>query len=54
VRHIKPASPEAPGVDPISMLLETALLILLYELSIVLARAFGQPGERFEDAPQAP
>ncbi|HEX6667604.1 MAG TPA: twin-arginine translocase subunit TatC [Solirubrobacterales bacterium] len=32
-----------PGVDPISMLLETGPLILLYELSIVLARAFGQP-----------
>ncbi|MGV1048990.1 MAG: twin-arginine translocase subunit TatC [Solirubrobacterales bacterium] len=32
-----------PGVDPISMLLETAPLIALYELSIVLARAFGQP-----------
>jgi sec-independent protein translocase protein TatC len=32
-----------PGVDPISMLLETAPLILLYELSIVLARLFGQP-----------
>ena len=33
-----------PGVDPISMLLETAPLIALYELSIVLARAFGEPG----------
>ncbi len=32
-----------PGVDPVSMLLETAPLIALYELSIVLARAFGQP-----------
>lgn len=32
-----------PGVDPISMLLETGPLILLYEFSIVLARAFGQP-----------
>jgi len=32
-----------PGVDPISMLLETAPLIALYELSIVLARAFGEP-----------
>jgi sec-independent protein translocase protein TatC len=32
-----------PGVDPISMLLETAPLIVLYELSIVLARAFGEP-----------
>ncbi len=32
-----------PGVDPVSMLLETAPLIALYELSIVLARAFGTP-----------
>ncbi len=32
-----------PGVDPVSMLLETAPLIALYELSIVLARAFDQP-----------
>jgi len=32
-----------PGVDPISMLLETAPLIALYELSIVLARLFGEP-----------
>jgi sec-independent protein translocase protein TatC len=29
-----------PGVDPVSMLLETVPLIALYELSIVLARAF--------------
>ena len=34
-----------PGVDPVSMLLETAPLIALYELSIVLARLFGEPGE---------
>ncbi len=33
-----------PGVDPVSMLLETAPLIALYELSIVLARIFGEPG----------
>ena len=32
-----------PGIDPISMLLETAPLIALYELSIVLARSFGSP-----------
>jgi sec-independent protein translocase protein TatC len=34
-----------PGIDPVSMLLETAPLIILYELSIVLARAFGTPKE---------
>jgi sec-independent protein translocase protein TatC len=32
-----------PGVDPITMLIETAPLIVLYEISIVLARAFGTP-----------
>jgi sec-independent protein translocase protein TatC len=30
-----------PGVDPVSMLLETVPLIALYELSIVLASVFG-------------
>jgi sec-independent protein translocase protein TatC len=33
-----------PGVDPISMLLEMVPLLVLYELSILLARAFGTPG----------
>jgi sec-independent protein translocase protein TatC len=32
-----------PGVDPVSMLLEMAPLVALYELSIVLARLFGTP-----------
>jgi sec-independent protein translocase protein TatC len=32
-----------PGVDPVTMIIETIPLILLYELSIVLARAFGRP-----------
>ncbi|HEX3733915.1 MAG TPA: twin-arginine translocase subunit TatC [Solirubrobacterales bacterium] len=41
-----------PGVDPVSMLLETAPLIVLYELSIVLARVFGQPAAPpLSDAP---
>src|SRR3954447_3181246 len=31
-----------PGVDPVTMIIETVPLILLYELSILLARAFGQ------------
>lgn len=34
-----------PGVDPVSMLLEMVPLLVLYELSILLARAFGRPGE---------
>jgi sec-independent protein translocase protein TatC len=32
-----------PGVDPVSMLLEMVPLLVLYELSILLARAFGEP-----------
>jgi sec-independent protein translocase protein TatC len=33
-----------PGVDPITMLIEMAPLLALYELSILLARAFGAAG----------
>ena len=43
-----------PGVDPVSMLLETAPLIALYELSIVLARLFGEPGEALSAETAAP
>lgn len=32
-----------PGVDPVSMLLEMVPLLALFELSILLARAFGRP-----------
>jgi sec-independent protein translocase protein TatC len=32
-----------PGVDPITMLIEMVPLIVLFELSILLARAFGGP-----------
>ena len=38
-----------PGVDPVSMLLEMAPLVALYELSIVLARVFGTPGVRVNE-----
>jgi sec-independent protein translocase protein TatC len=41
-----------PGVDPVSMILETIPLLALYELSIVLARFFGTPAER-EPMPDA-
>ncbi len=41
-----------PGVDPISMLLEMAPLVVLYEVSILLAEAFGTPAERVDAAPQ--
>jgi sec-independent protein translocase protein TatC len=34
-----------PGVDPVTMLIETVPLVVLFELSIVLARVFGTPGE---------
>jgi sec-independent protein translocase protein TatC len=32
-----------PGIDPVTMLIEMVPLLLLYELSILLARAFGRP-----------
>jgi sec-independent protein translocase protein TatC len=32
-----------PGVDPVSMLLEMVPLVVLFELSILLARIFGRP-----------
>jgi sec-independent protein translocase protein TatC len=32
-----------PGVDPVSMMLEALPLIVLFELSILLAKAFGRP-----------
>jgi sec-independent protein translocase protein TatC len=41
-----------PGVDPVSMLVEMVPLVLLYELSILLARAFGQPSSSEADAPE--
>jgi sec-independent protein translocase protein TatC len=41
-----------PGVDPVSMVIEMVPLVVLYELSIVLASLFGQPGSR--TAPSAP
>jgi sec-independent protein translocase protein TatC len=38
-----------PGIDPVSMLLEMAPLIALYELSIILARVFGTPGVKINE-----
>jgi sec-independent protein translocase protein TatC len=35
-----------PGVDPVTMLIEMVPLLVLYEISIVLARAFGEPAGR--------
>jgi sec-independent protein translocase protein TatC len=44
-----------PGVDPISMLLEMVPLLILFELSILIARVFGrprEPGGAIEPSPQ--
>jgi sec-independent protein translocase protein TatC len=35
-----------PGVDPVTMLIEMVPLLVLYELSILLARVLGRPGQR--------
>jgi Sec-independent protein secretion pathway component TatC len=37
-----------PTVDPVSMLIETVPIYLLYELSILLGRLFGGPAEEVE------
>jgi sec-independent protein translocase protein TatC len=43
-----------PGTDPVTMLFSMVPLMLLYELSIVLATVFGRSaGERVEGAPAA-
>jgi sec-independent protein translocase protein TatC len=34
-----------PGTDPVTMLIEAVPLILLYELSVILAKVFGRPPE---------
>jgi sec-independent protein translocase protein TatC len=44
-----------PGVDPVSMVLEMVPLLILFELSILIARVFGRPQERggaVEPSPQ--
>jgi sec-independent protein translocase protein TatC len=38
-----------PGTDPVSMLLELVPLIVLYEGSVLLARAFGRPPDEATD-----
>jgi len=40
-----------PSVDPVSMVIEMAPLILLYELGIVLATLFGRPATQGSDEP---
>jgi sec-independent protein translocase protein TatC len=39
-----------PGTDPVSMLLEMVPLIILFELSVLLARLVGRPPEPAADA----
>jgi sec-independent protein translocase protein TatC len=44
-----------PGVDPVSMLIEMVPLLILFELSILIARVFGrprEPGGAIEPSPQ--
>ena len=38
-----------PGTDPVSMLIELVPLLVLYELSVLLARAFGRPPDEVVD-----
>ena len=38
-----------PTIDPVTMILEMLPLIVLYELSILIARAFGRPSEEPAD-----
>jgi sec-independent protein translocase protein TatC len=38
-----------PGTDPVTMLIEAAPLILLYELSLIMARVWGRPPESASD-----
>jgi sec-independent protein translocase protein TatC len=35
-----------PGVDPVSMIIEMVPLLVLFELSILIAKVFGREGER--------
>ena len=34
-----------PGTDPVTMLIEAVPLLLLFEASVLLARAFGRPSD---------
>jgi Sec-independent protein secretion pathway component TatC len=38
-----------PGTDPVSMLLELVPLLVLYEASVILAKAFGRPTAEVAD-----
>jgi sec-independent protein translocase protein TatC len=42
-----------PTIDPVTLLIEMIPLVALYELSILLARAFGRPAEDLTEATSA-
>jgi sec-independent protein translocase protein TatC len=39
-----------PGTDPVTMLIEAAPLLILFELSLILARLMGTPGSASEES----
>jgi sec-independent protein translocase protein TatC len=41
-----------PGTDPVTMLIELAPLLALFELSLILARLVGRPGEPATPSPE--
>ena len=43
-----------PGTDPVTMLIELAPLLVLFELSLILARALGTPSDRASSAEPEP
>lgn len=43
-----------PGVDPVTMVIEMVPLVILFELSILLAAAFGRPSADAEGEPDVP
>jgi sec-independent protein translocase protein TatC len=43
-----------PGTDPVTMLIELAPLLLLFELSLILARILGTPSDRASSAEPEP
>ena len=43
-----------PGTDPVTMLIELAPLLALFELSLILARLIGTPAERQTPEPEPP
>ena len=42
-----------PSIDPVTLILEIVPIVILYELSILLARALGTPGESSYSEPSA-